>query len=97
MFICVHEQFMTETAKYQAVADAVVELHGVGRPVLIGTVSIEKSELLSRLLKTRGVDHEVLNAKNHEREASIVAQAGRTYAVTVATNMAGRGTGIEIF
>jgi preprotein translocase subunit SecA len=81
-------------AKLQAVADDVVERHMAGQPSLVGTVSIENSERLSRLLEKRGVPHEVLNAKHHEREAHIVAQAGRAGAVTIATNMAGRGTDI---
>ncbi len=82
------------SAKYQAIADEVEERHSQGQPCLIGTVSIESSERLSRSLSRRGIKHEVLNAKNHEREAHIVAQAGRLGAVTIATNMAGRGTDI---
>ena len=81
-------------AKFNAVADDVAERHAKGQPCLIGTVSIESSEKLSRLLDKRGIRHETLNAKNHEREAHIVAQAGRVGAVTIATNMAGRGTDI---
>lgn len=88
--------FRTEEAKYRAVIEDVVERHRNGQPILIGTVSVEKSELLSKLLTKRGVKHEVLNAKNHEREASIVAEAGRKGATTVATNMAGRGTDIML-
>ncbi len=86
--------FRTEKEKWQAVVEELVELHEKGQPVLVGTVSIEKSEHLSELLKRRGVPHVVLNAKYHEREAGIVAQAGRFGAVTIATNMAGRGTDI---
>jgi len=86
--------YKSEAGKYQAVAEKVAELHSAGRPVLIGTVSIEKSEVLSDLMKRKGIPHQVLNAKQHEREAPIVAQAGRPGAVTVATNMAGRGTDI---
>ncbi len=86
--------YRTEREKFDAIADAVTELHEKGQPVLVGTVSIEKSERLSNLLKKRGVPHVVLNAKFHEREAEIVAQAGRKGAVTIATNMAGRGTDI---
>ncbi len=86
--------YKTEEAKFNAVADDIAERHEKGQPVLIGTISVEKSELLGRLLEKRGVPHEVLNAKQHEREAHIVAQAGRPYAVTVATNMAGRGVDI---
>ena len=86
--------FRTEEAKYAAVIEDIVERHATGQPILVGTTSVEKSELLSRLLKQNGVPHEVLNAKHHEREAAIVAQAGRRGAVTVATNMAGRGTDI---
>ena len=81
-------------AKFRAVADDVAARHAAGQPCLVGTVSIESSERLSRLLDKRGIAHEVLNAKNHEREAHIVAQAGRAGAVTIATNMAGRGTDI---
>ncbi len=81
-------------AKFNAVADDVAERHAAGQPCLIGTVSIESSERLSRLLDKRGIRHETLNAKNHEREAHIIAQAGRVGAVTIATNMAGRGTDI---
>ena len=88
--------YKTEDAKYKAVVDDIVERHEKGQPVLVGTVSVEKSEHLSPLLKKRGVPHEVLNAKQHEREAAIVAQAGRRGAVTVATNMAGRGTDIML-
>ena len=82
--------------KLNAVCDQVEECHKKGQPVLVGTVTIEKSEQLSKLLKARGIKHEVLNAKNHEREAEIVAQAGKKGAVTIATNMAGRGTDIKL-
>ncbi len=88
--------YTTEEAKFKAIADEIEEHNDAGRPVLVGTVSIEKSELLSGHLKKRGIAHEVLNAKHHEREAAIVAQAGRVGAVTVATNMAGRGTDIVL-
>ncbi len=84
----------TEKAKFEAVVEEISQLHSIGRPVLVGTRSVEKSELVSSMLKPRGVPHEVLNAKHHEREAEIVAQAGRKGAVTIATNMAGRGTDI---
>lgn len=86
--------YKTEKGKFNAVIDRAVEAHEKGQPVLIGTISIEKSEYLSKLLKRRGIKHEVLNAKHHEKEAEIVAQAGRFGAVTIATNMAGRGTDI---
>ena len=86
--------YRTIDAKYNAVVDDVIQRHKTGQPVLVGTVSIESSEKLSRLLSKRGIKHEVLNAKYHEREAAIVAQAGRRGAVTIATNMAGRGTDI---
>jgi preprotein translocase subunit SecA len=88
--------YKTVDAKFTAVVDDIAERYERGQPVLVGTVSVEKSELLSGLLKRRGVRHEVLNAKQHEREASIVAEAGRKGAVTVATNMAGRGTDIML-
>ena len=88
--------YRTILAKFNAVADDVAERHANGQPCLIGTVSIETSEYLSRLLDKRGIKHETLNAKNHEREAAIVAQAGRYGAVTIATNMAGRGTDIML-
>ena len=86
--------YKTEAAKFKAVVREIEEMHGQGRPVLVGTVSIEKSEVLGEMLKRRGVEHQVLNAKFHEREAQIVTQAGRLGAVTIATNMAGRGTDI---
>ncbi|MBM6921391.1 preprotein translocase subunit SecA [Phocea massiliensis] len=86
--------YQTEKAKFNAVIDQVIECHEKGQPVLVGTVSIDKSELLSAMLKRRGIKHNVLNAKQHAREAEIVAQAGKKGAVTIATNMAGRGTDI---
>jgi len=86
--------YKTERAKFNAVVEDIVKRHELGQPILVGTISIEKSEHLSTLLKRRGVPHQVLNAKHHEREAEIVAQAGRFKAVTIATNMAGRGTDI---
>src|SRR3712207_3614751 len=86
--------FKTEDAKFKAVVDEIKQLNETGRPVLVGTVSIEKSERLSSLLMRAGVQHQVLNAKQHEREAGIIAQAGRPRAVTIATNMAGRGVDI---
>src|SRR2546426_11879255 len=86
--------YRTEREKFEAVVGEIRELHETGRPVLVGTISIEKSEHLSTLLKKAGIKHVVLNAKYHEREAEIVAQAGRFGAVTIATNMAGRGTDI---
>ena len=88
--------FKTEPSKFSAVVDEIVELNGQGRPVLVGTVSIDKSERLSRLLDKRGIAHNVLNAKQHEREALIIAEAGHRGAVTIATNMAGRGTDIVL-
>jgi preprotein translocase subunit SecA len=86
--------FRDEKAKFNALIDEIVEMQEAGRPVLVGTVSVEKSEILSTMLKRRGIKHETLNAKFHEKESGIVAQAGRTGAVTIATNMAGRGTDI---
>ena len=86
--------FSTVDGKMRAVVDEIAEVHETGRPILVGTVSVEKSELLSGMLKKRGIKHEVLNAKNHAKEAEIVAQAGKYGAVTIATNMAGRGTDI---
>ena len=88
--------YKTEAGKFEAVIDDIVARHATGQPILVGTVSIEKSELLSKLLKRRGIAHEVLNAKYHEKEALIVAQAGLPGAVTIATNMAGRGTDIVL-
>lgn len=86
--------YKTEKQKYLSVVDDIIEMNKIGRPVLVGTISIEKSEYISDLLKKRGVKHNVLNAKHHEKEAYIIAQAGRVGAVTIATNMAGRGTDI---
>ncbi len=86
--------YKTENGKFNAVIDAIAEAHDKGQPVLVGTISIEKSEILSKMLKRRGIKHNVLNAKQHEKEAEIVAQAGKLGAVTIATNMAGRGTDI---
>ncbi len=88
--------YRSEHGKFEALIDEVEEMTGLGRPVLVGTVSVEKSEILSDMLKRRGIGHEVLNAKFHEKEANIVAQAGRSGAVTIATNMAGRGTDIKL-
>lgn len=86
--------YKTERAKFNAVIKEIEELHRKGQPVLVGTISIEKSEILSSMLKKKGIPHSVLNAKYHEREAEIIAQAGRSGSVTIATNMAGRGTDI---
>ncbi len=88
--------YKTEAGKFRAVVEQVKECHAKGQPVLVGTVSIEKNELLSKLLVREGIKHNLLNAKNHEKEAEIVAQAGKLGAVTVATNMAGRGTDIML-
>ena len=92
-----HDQvYRSEAGKYKSIIEQIVECNKKGQPVLVGTVSIEKSELLSSMLKRKGVKHEVLNAKQHAREAEIVAQAGKLGAVTIATNMAGRGTDIML-
>lgn len=88
--------FKTEKGKFMAVIDDIIKCHEKGQPVLVGTISIEKSELLSSMLKHKGIKHEVLNAKYHEKEAEIIAQAGKKGAVTIATNMAGRGTDIVL-
>ena len=88
--------YKTEEGKFKAVVADIVQRHSTGQPVLVGTISIEKSEMLSRLLEKRGIPHQVLNAKHHEREAQIVAQAGQMGMVTIATNMAGRGTDIVL-
>ena len=88
--------YMTEAAKFKAVVEDIAERHGAGQPILVGTTSIEKSERLSRLLEKQGVTHNVLNAKQHEREAVIITEAGQPGAVTIATNMAGRGTDIVL-
>ncbi|MCI6378415.1 MAG: preprotein translocase subunit SecA [Clostridiales bacterium] len=86
--------YKTKRGKFNAVVEEIVERHATGQPILVGTVNVETSEMLSHLIKLRGVPHEVLNAKNHQKEAEIVAQAGHVGAVTIATNMAGRGTDI---
>lgn len=88
--------YRTEAGKFNAIIDQIVECHKKGQPVLVGTISIEKSEILSAMLKRKGIKHEVLNAKYHAKEAEIVAQAGKLGAVTIATNMAGRGTDIML-
>lgn len=88
--------FRTENGKYMTLIDKIAECHEKGQPVLVGTISIEKSEVLSKLLKKRGIKHNVLNAKQHDKEAEIIAQAGKFGAVTIATNMAGRGTDIML-
>jgi len=88
--------FRNEVGKFGAVIDEIVEMTEAGRPVLVGTISVEKSEVLSSMLKRRGIKHETLNAKFHEKESGIVAQAGKSAAVTIATNMAGRGTDIQL-
>jgi len=88
--------YATERAKFRAVVDEIEALHQAGRPVLVGTIAIETSERLSRMLQRRGIPHQVLNAKYHEKEAVIIAQAGRSGAVTIATNMAGRGVDIKL-
>jgi preprotein translocase subunit SecA len=86
--------YRTQEGKFKAVIEDIAEKHKANQPVLVGTVAIETSEYVSKLLDRRGIEHEVLNAKNHEREATIIAQAGRPGAVTIATNMAGRGVDI---
>jgi preprotein translocase subunit SecA len=88
--------YLTRKEKYKAIIDEIVRVHELGRPVLVGTVTVEVSEILSRLLKRRAIEHSVLNAKYHENEARIVARAGERGAVTIATNMAGRGTDIKL-
>ena len=88
--------FKNENGKYRAIINQIEKCHEIGQPVLVGTASIEKNELLASMLKKRGVPHNVLNAKNHEREAEIIAQAGKVGSVTIATNMAGRGTDIML-
>ena len=90
------EVYLTEADKWQAICNEIIRIHKTGQPVLVGTISIEKSELLSSMLTKCGVRHEVLNAKNHAREALIIAEAGAKNAVTIATNMAGRGTDIKL-
>ncbi|MFI3325421.1 MAG: preprotein translocase subunit SecA [Clostridia bacterium] len=93
---CADVVYKTEKAKYTAVIDDIEEHYKTGQPVLVGTVTVEKSEMLSQMLKRRGIKHEVLNAKYHDKEAEIIAQAGKKGAITIATNMAGRGTDIKL-
>ena len=88
--------YKTQAEKFRAILDEIEKVHAAGQPILVGTVSVEKSEIVSRLLRQRGIPHEVLNARQHAREAEIVAQAGRKGAVTISTNMAGRGTDIKL-
>lgn len=88
--------FSTEAGKYKAIVEKIKEIHATGEPILVGTISVENNEKLSRMLKKEGIPHEVLNAKNHSREAEIIAKAGEKGAVTIATNMAGRGTDIKL-
>ena len=86
--------FKTESGKFTAVIKEIEELHKKGQPILVGTRSVERNEYLGKLLEIRGIPHNILNAKNHEREGEIIAQAGKKGAVTIATNMAGRGVDI---
>ncbi len=88
--------YKNEEIKFKAIIEEIKEVHELGQPILVGTISIENSELLSKMLKREGLTHEVLNAKHHEREAEIVAQAGKLNSITIATNMAGRGTDIVL-
>jgi preprotein translocase subunit SecA len=88
--------YKTQAEKFRSVLDEIERVHGIGQPILVGTVSVEKSEIVSRLLRQRGIPHEVLNARNHAREAEIIVHAGRKGAVTISTNMAGRGTDIKL-
>src|SRR6185503_6957558 len=88
--------YRTKREKFNAVVDEIIACHEKGQPVLVGTISVEVSELLSRMLKRRGIAHSVLNAKYHQKEAEIVSQAGQRAGVTIATNMAGRGTDIKL-
>ncbi len=88
--------FSSEAGKYKAIVEKIKEIHATGEPILVGTISVENNEKLSRMLKREGIPHEVLNAKNHSREAEIIAKAGEKGAVTIATNMAGRGTDIKL-
>src|SRR5690606_34210976 len=88
--------YKNQKAKYNAIIDEVIERHQAGQPVLVGTTSVSKNELISELLTKKRIPHEVLNAKNHEREAEIVAKAGEKGSITIATNMAGRGTDIQL-
>src|SRR3974390_860392 len=88
--------YKTKREKYSAVLNEIKQIHGQGRPILVGTISVEVSEHLSRMLKREGIIHSVLNAKYHQQEAEIVARAGQRGAVTIATNMAGRGTDIKL-
>ena len=88
--------YKTEREKFKAVCDEIKELHEKGQPVLVGTISIEKSEMLSRMLKRADVPHSVLNAKQHQKEAEIITNAGQAKTVTISTNMAGRGTDIVL-
>ena len=88
--------YKTKREKYNAVIDEIIECHKKGQPVLVGTISVEISELLARMLKRKSIPHSVLNAKQHKSEAEVVSRAGQTGAVTIATNMAGRGTEIKL-